>query len=240
MLLTQTRSDNHASPSKLRLMRLGPLLLTLTLAASAQELHHGKKHPNPHHARSAAEWERVLENPARDAWQKPAQVVEALNIQRGQSVADIGAGTGYFSVRLAQAVGNDGKLYAVDVQQDLIDHLAARAKEANLPQLIPTLGAFDAPKLPAESLDLIFICDVVHHIENRPAYYAKLAAALKRGGRLAIVDFYKRDLPVGPAPPMKIARDAMIEELRQAGFSLVQEHKFLSHQYFLVFQPGWQ
>lgn len=219
-----------------------PLLVLLCIAipVTAQELHHGKNHPNPHHARSAAEWERILENPQRDAWQKPVEVVEALEISPGDAIADIGAGTGYFSVRLAQAVGESGKLYAVDVQQDLIDRLGERAREGGLPQLTPVLGAFDDPKLPAESLDLIFICDVVHHIENRQGYYAKLASALKRGGRLAIVDFYKRNLPVGPPPKMKIAREAMIEELRTAGFRLVGEHKFLSHQYFLLFQPGLQ
>ena len=212
------------------------LLFVAALPAGAQEIHHGRHHPNPHHQRSAEDWVKVLERPDRDPWQKPAEVVAALGLSAGQSAADIGAGSGYFSVRLAEAVGPTGKVYAVDIQQDLIDHLATRARQADLPQMQPILGAPDDPKLPAGAADLIFICDVVHHIENRQAYYAKLAEGLRPGGRVAIVDFHKKELPVGPAPAMKIAREAMIAELDQAGFQLVEEHEFLPYQYFLVFR----
>jgi len=212
------------------------LLLLSAAPVVAQTTHHGKGHPNPHHRRSADEWVRILENPERDAWQKPGQVVAALGLDPGDRVADIGAGSGYFSVRLAEAVGREGRVFAVDIQQDLIDYLAERASEAGLGQMTPVLGAPDDPKLAAESVDLIFICDVVHHIQDRQPYYAKLAAALRPGGRLAIVDFYKKELPVGPRPEMKIAREAMIGELEQAGFRLVEEHGFLPHQYFLVFE----
>jgi len=213
-------------------------LLWLSVAAplAAQAPHHGKGHPNPHHSRSAEEWVKILERPDRDAWQKPAEVVAALDLKPGQRAADIGAGSGYFSVRLAQAVGKSGKVYAVDIQQDLIDHLNERAAETGLSQMQGVLGKPDDPTLEPGSVDLIFICDVVHHIENRQPYYRKLADALRPGGRLAIVDFYKKELPVGPAPAMKIARSAMIEELKEAGFSLAESHDFLPYQYFLVFQ----
>lgn len=177
----------------------------------------------------------MLEHKDRDEWQKPEEVVAALGLKPGQTVADIGAGSGYFSVRLARAVGPQGKVYAVDIQQDLMDHLAARAKKEGLGNLEPTLGSPEDPALAASSVDLIFICDVVHHIENRQAYYAKLAKALRPGARIAIVDFYKRELPVGPGVEMKIAKGAMIAELEQAGFALEGEHGFLPHQYFLVF-----
>ena len=202
----------------------------------AQKPHHeepGGHHQ--HHDRSAKEWAEVLERKDREEWQKPEEVVAALGLKAGQQVADIGAGSGYFSVRLARAVGPQGKVYAVDIQQDLMDLLGARAKDENLANLAPTLGTPEDPNLKAGSVDLIFICDVVHHIENRQAYYGKLAQALKPGGRIAIVDFYKRELPVGPGVAMKIAKPDMVTELEQAGFTLQKEHDFLPYQYFLVF-----
>ncbi|MCB9383906.1 MAG: methyltransferase domain-containing protein [Bryobacterales bacterium] len=210
----------------------------LSSALFAQKPHHeepGGHPPNPHHARTATEWANVLERDDRAEWQKPDEVVAALGLRAGEKVADIGAGSGYFSVRFARAVGPEGKVYAVDIQQDLMDYLAKRAKDENLPNLIPTLGTAADPNLPAGAVDLVFICDVVHHIENRQPYYAKLAAGLAPGGKLAIVDFYKRELPVGPGVAMKIAKPDMIAELEQAGFHLETSHDFLPYQYFLVF-----
>ncbi len=211
------------------------LALFFAAALVGQKMHHGQDHPHPHHQRSAEEWVDILERPERDDWQKPVEVVDALALQPGLDLADIGAGSGYFSVPLAKRVAPNGKLYAVDVQQDLLDHLAERSKSEALPNLVPVLGKFDDPALADASVDLIFICDVVHHIENRPAYYAKLAQALRPDGRLAIVDFYKRDQPVGPSMEMKIAKSAMIAELEQAGFRLSGQHDFLPYQYFLIF-----
>jgi ubiquinone/menaquinone biosynthesis C-methylase UbiE len=214
-------------------------LIAAVLAATAmfaQKPHH--EEPAGHHQhqdRTAQEWVDILEHKDRDAWQKPDEVVRALSIEPGAVIADIGAGSGYFSRRLAVATGPKGKVYAVDIQRDLIDHLAARAAKAGFTQLIPTLATPDDPKLPAGALDLIFLCDVIHHVENRQPYYVKLARALKPGGRIAIVDFYKRDLPVGPGPAMKIAKPDLIAELQQAGFKVRMSHDFLPYQYFLVF-----
>jgi ubiquinone/menaquinone biosynthesis C-methylase UbiE len=215
------------------------LFLAALVATSvfAQKPHHeeaGGHHR--HHDRSAEEWVEILEREDRGAWQKPDEVVAALGLDSGDVVADIGAGSGYFSVRLARAVGPKGQVYAVDIQQDLIDHLGKRAAEEALPSIAPTLGTADDPKLPSGTVDLIFICDVVHHIENRQAYYAKLAGALAPGGRIAIVDFHKRDLPVGPDMAMKIAKPDMIAELAEAGFQLETSHDFLPYQYFLIFR----
>lgn len=211
-------------------------LLTLLLCAAAcwgQARHQGHHHV----PRSAEEWVKALENPERDSWQKPEQVVEALALSPGATVADIGAGSGYFSVRFARAVGPQGTVIAADIDEGLIEYLGNRAAKEGLENLKPLLGKPDDPQLPGRAADLIFICDVVHHIENRGSYYAKLAQALRPGGRLAIVDFYKRDLPVGPGPAMKIAKADMIAELGQAGFRLSEEFDFLPHQYFLVFEP---
>jgi SAM-dependent methyltransferase len=129
-------------------------------------------------------------------------------------------------------------VYAVDIVEGLIEHLNERAREANLSNLKGVLGAPDNPRLDPASVDLIFICDVVHHIENRRPYYEKLSQALRPGGRLAIVDFYKRDSRVGPPKAMRIAKSDMVAELGEAGFALAEEFDFLPEQYFLIFKPA--
>lgn len=206
--------------------------------AAAQGVH--EEHSHHKAGRSVEEWLRVLENPGRDAWQSPEQVVEALGLNSGDDIADIGAGTGYFSVRFAKAVGPSGKVYAVDVDPNLVKHLGERAAEAGVSNLAPVLAESDDPKIPDSSVDVVFICNVLHHIEGRASYYKKLQAALRPGGRLVIVDFYKRDLPVGPPVAMKIAEADLIAEAAGAGFSLADSKNFLQHQYFLIFRASAQ
>jgi ubiquinone/menaquinone biosynthesis C-methylase UbiE len=216
-------------------MRLLILFCGAVLAMAAQHKHQ-PGHQHHHGPRSTEEWIKILENPERDGWQKPDEVVAAMALQPGQSVADIGAGTGYFSVRFAQAVGPEGKVFAVDIDEGLVKHLGERARESHLANLEPVLATPSDPNLPARSVDSIFICDVLHHIGDRADYYPKLAAALKAGGRLVIVDFHKRELPVGPGPEMKLDKDLVIGEISQAGFRLTREFDFLPYQYFLVFE----
>jgi SAM-dependent methyltransferase len=179
----------------------------------------------------------VLEDPERDAWQRPDQVLGALAIREGQTVADIGAGSGYFALRLARQVGPAGRLHAVDISPDMLRHLETRAREAGLTNVDPILARPDDPLLPAGSVDLVFICDAWHHIEDRVRYLATLKRALKPGARVAIVDFYERELPVGPPPSMKLSRDQVVGEFAAAGFRVVEEHRFLPYQYFVVFTP---
>jgi ubiquinone/menaquinone biosynthesis C-methylase UbiE len=207
------------------------------VATCLAQTNHGGGHHAHQVPRSPEEWVRILENPERDGWQKPQQVVEALRLTPGAAVADIGAGSGYFSSRFAAAVGPQGTVYAVDIDAGLIQHLQERAAKDGFENLKPVLGMPDDPRLAAASVDLVFICDVIHHIENRGPYYAKLAKALRPAGRLAIVDFYKRELPVGPPPAMKIAKADLIAELEQAGFAVRQDFDSLPYQYFLVFEP---
>ena len=204
---------------------LSILLLNATLVASAQVAH--QEHP----PRSAGEYARVLEDPARDEWQKPHEVVMALKLRTDEVIADIGAGTGYFSRRFAR---HAGKVLAVDIDAGLLA-IAAKDAPANLATV---LALPDDPKLAQKSVDTVFFCDVLHHIANRPAYYAKLRSALKPGGRLVIVDFHKRPLPVGPPPDMKLSVEEVRQELKSAGFHETDSFDMLSHQYFLVFQSN--
>ena len=186
-------------------------------------------HQQHHPPGSADEYAKVLEDPQRDAWQKPHDVITALALRKDEDVADIGAGSGYFTRRLAR---HAAKIHAVDIDAKLLE----KAKASSPANVATVLATPDDPKLSAASVDTVFICDVLHHIEARPAYYAKLKQALKPGGRIVIIDFYKRPLPVGPPPAMKLTPEQVKEELAAAGFALSKSHDFLPHQYFLEFK----
>jgi ubiquinone/menaquinone biosynthesis C-methylase UbiE len=182
-----------------------------------------------HHPPSSDEYARVLEDPSRDEWQKPHEVVMALDLKPTEVIADIGAGTGYFARRFAH---HAGKVYAVDIDEKLLA-IASKDAPANLTTV---LAAADDPRLPEHSIDTIFFCDVLHHIENHGAYYPKLARALKPGGRIVVIDFYPKPLPVGPPASMKLSDEAVIAEFRDAGFALVKRLDILPYQYFLIFE----
>jgi arsenite methyltransferase len=185
--------------------------------------------PHQHHPPSTSEYAKVLEDPSRDEWQKPHDVVLALEIKPTDTIADIGAGTGYFARRFAQHAGT---VYAVDIDQKLLD-IAGKNAPANLTTVLATP---DDPRLQERSVDTIFFCDVLHHIENRPAYYAKLAKALKPGGRIVVIDFHKKNLPVGPPPSMKLSDQEVIAEFQKAGFTLAKRLGILPYQYYLFFE----
>jgi ubiquinone/menaquinone biosynthesis C-methylase UbiE len=182
-----------------------------------------------HPPASADEYARVLNDPKRDAWQLPHDVIMALELKRDEVVADIGAGTGYFARRFAQ---HAAKVYAVDIDEKLL----AMARDGAPPNLETVLASPDDPRLPDASVDTIFFCNVLHHIENRPAYYAKLARALKPGGRIVIVDFFKKPLPVGPPETMKLSQEEVVGEFTAAGFHDSKSLDFLPYQYMLVFR----
>jgi cyclopropane fatty-acyl-phospholipid synthase-like methyltransferase len=178
-------------------------------------------------------WAKEFDDPARDAWQKPDQVLDALHLERTARAADLGAGTGYFSARIATRVP-DGKLFAVDIQPDMVRYLRERAQREHLSVLVPVLATAESSNLP-EPVDLVLVVDTYHHIDHRIAYFAKLRELLRPNGRLAIVDF-RSDSPNGPPPEHRISPDKVIAELAAAGYSLAATHEFLPRQYFLVFQ----
>jgi ubiquinone/menaquinone biosynthesis C-methylase UbiE len=203
---------------------LARLSLLAAIACCLAAQRHGE-HRMTH---DAAEYARRLEDPLRDSWQKPHEVVAALELKPAETIADIGAGTGYFSRRFAR---HAGKVFAVDIDSRLLQMAANGAS----PNLTTVLAANDDPKLAPASIDTAFFCDVLHHIDDRPAYLAKVRAAIKPGGRLVVIDFHKRELPVGPGIAMKIARQEMIREIEAAGFAFSKELDILPYQYFLFF-----
>lgn len=203
------------------------LLAATTVAAQSP-------HTHQHSFGDAEKWAHVFDDPKRDAWQKPHEVIRALALRPDAVVADLGAGTGYFAVRLAKMLPK-GTVYAVDVEPDMVKYLGERAKREGLKNLKPIAGRGDDARLP-EKADLILLVDVYHHIEDRERYFRKLAASLKPGGRLAVIDF-RLDSPEGPPKAARIAPERVKAELAKAGYVLQAEPGFLPHQYFLVFTP---
>ncbi len=192
-------------------------------------------HTHQHSFEGAEKWAQEFDDPKRDAWQKPHEVIQALALKPDAVIADIGAGTGYFSVRLAHMVPQ-GRVYGVDIEPDMVNYLAGRAKREGLKNLTAVKGAPGDPLLP-EKVDLILMVDVFHHIEDRDRYVRTLHDALKPGGRIAIIDF-RMDSHEGPPKSARSTPEAIKAELNRAGYTLVQEHAFLPNQYFLIFQSA--
>jgi ubiquinone/menaquinone biosynthesis C-methylase UbiE len=176
-----------------------------------------------------------LEDPKRDAYQKPQEVIEALQLRSGEVIADIGAGSGYFALRLAHRVGSSGHVYAVDISPDMIRHLNQRIHAAGLVNISTILATPSNPLLP-RPVDRFLFVDVWHHVENQAGYLALMKKMLKPGGQIVMIDFHKRDLPVGPPAAMKIAREDLLKQMKGYGFRIREEHTFLPYQYFVVFE----
>jgi ubiquinone/menaquinone biosynthesis C-methylase UbiE len=170
----------------------------------------------------------------RDRWQHPERVVDSLGIEAGDRVADLGSGGGYFTFRLADAVGPAGTVYAVDVDPGLIQHVQEQASKEAYSNVETVLAQYDDPLLPEGGVDLIFTCNTYHHLQDRVAYFERTQRYLRPGGRVAIVEHR----PGGwlqwifsHSTPSEVIRT----EMEAAGYQLQEEHSFLPRQNFLVF-----
>jgi ubiquinone/menaquinone biosynthesis C-methylase UbiE len=205
-------------------------LATAQEVAGPHEMHRRHRDPQAYAA--------ALDDPARDEYQKPEQVVKALGLGKGEVVADVGSGTGYFTLRFAQAVGESGTVYAVDVSPDMVRHLNRRLRDRGVGNVVTVLADPDDPLLRDASVDRFVIVDTWHHIEDQGGYLEKMKRMLRPGGQVVHIDFKKGDLPVGPPPGHKISRGDVVARMEEAGFRLTAEHDFLPYQYFLVFEPA--
>jgi ubiquinone/menaquinone biosynthesis C-methylase UbiE len=178
----------------------------------------------------------MLDDPERDAYQKPHEVLMALNLKQGEVIADIGSGSGYFSLRLGHHVGDSGRIYAVDVSPEMVMHLNRRIRDMDVKNVVTMLAPPDDPLLADASVDRFFICDTWHHIANHDSYLALLKKMLKPGGQVVMLDFKKIKTPTGPPMEMRISRNDLMQEMERNGFQLDTEHTFLPYQYFLVFK----
>ena len=199
--------------------------------------HHGghDQHGNP---ADLDAYIRRIEGEDRQEWQRPDEVVAALRVRPGDTVADVGVGPGFFALRLARAVGPRGRVYAVDVVPAMIAVLRDRIAGAALDNVTPVLARDDDPLLPEAACDLILVVNTFHHFPDGVAYLRLLASRLKPGGRIANVDFHKREMPVGPPIEHKVARDDFLAVAREAGLEVAQEESFLPHQYFVILRRG--
>jgi cyclopropane fatty-acyl-phospholipid synthase-like methyltransferase len=207
--------------------------LTLALAGVLVGAAAQTPHTQQHGFSGAEGWARVFDDPARDDWQKPQQVIEALKLASDAAVADIGAGTGYFTVRLAQALPQ-GSVYAADLEPDMVQHIGQRARQMKLANVTAVLAAADDAKLPVK-VDRVLIVNTYHHIGSREAYFRRLAGSLKPDGEVAIVD-YTHESPIGPPVAARLPAAEVKAEMQRAGYVLAAEHAFLPYQYFLVFR----
>ncbi len=206
------------------------------LRAQEQKPAGAVKPPHDHmerHFDKAEEWAKSFDDPRRDEWQMPGRVIDALGIKSGQAVADIGAGTGYFTVRLARSPASP-TVYAVDIEPSMVQYVRQRARKEGLKNIVPIQAASDKANLP-QPVDLVLIVDTYHHIPSRVAYFRGLRKSMRPSARLAIIDF-RRDSPEGPPVEFRFTPDQISTELAQAGFRLSAQHDFLPRQIFLMFE----
>ena len=196
---------------------------------------HAAMHGQHHRFDDPAQWAQRFESPAREAWQQPDLVVASLALAPDARVADVGAGTGYFSVRLARAA-SQGRVWAVDVEPTMVRWVLDRAHRENIGNLTAVLAAPDDALLP-EPVDLVLVVDTYHHISARTAYFTRLRSALRPHGRVAIVDF-RLDSPEGPPIAMRLAPEVVRAEMAAAGFTLAGSLDTLPRQYMLIFRAA--
>ncbi len=197
-------------------------------------------HAHGHHRFDDAEaWAKQFDDPSRDEWQRPDAVLDFVAPPPDAIVADLGAGTGYFAVRLAAAVPQ-GRVLANDIEPDMVRYLTERAQRDGVSNLAAVLGSATSPGLD-ESVDVAFMCNVFHHLEDRATYFAEVSKRLRPGGRLIIIDFKKDASPDAPGPPpaMRVAESDLVAELEALSWKRTRsDRSSLPHQYIVELVPA--
>ncbi len=211
-------------------------MLALWAGGFSAQTDEGQRHNHDdatidHRFESAEVWAKRFENPERDVWQLPDEVVSVLATRKNMLIADIGSATGYFPVRFARACP-EGLVIGADIEPDMVYYLNDRARKEGLSNLISVLAAPEGPHLPV-AVDLVFICNTYHHINNRIDYFTRLKEQLRADGQIAVVD-YRPSSERGP--PHKLAPEVVESEMTAAGYEITGRHDFLPEQYFLVFR----
>jgi cyclopropane fatty-acyl-phospholipid synthase-like methyltransferase len=186
-------------------------------------------------SRPAEEWIKTLDGPARVAGMKIAEIVAALKLRPGQTVADIGAGSGLLEVPLASAVGPRGRVFAVEIDAGFFPEIKKRAEAAQVTNVETVLGRFTDPALPAKNVDLALFHDVMHHVENRGAYLKSLAGYLAPSGRIVVIDYEGGQGPHSQQPELQVTREQLAAWMNDAGLTQVEDVKLFPDKYFLAF-----
>lgn len=210
------------------------ILISACASSTRDEAHqHGHHHPGGgfhHDFKDAEQWAKVFDAPDRDAWQHPDEVVALLAIEPKMTVADLGAGTGYFLPRLSRATGPEGRVLGLDIEPDMVAYMKSRAEKEALTNVEARVVEAADPKLEKASVDRILIVDTWHHIDDRSNYAAKLAEALKPGGAVYIVDF-TLESSHGPPKEHRLPPEAVIAELEKGGLRAEVVTETLPDQY---------
>jgi SAM-dependent methyltransferase len=185
-------------------------------------------------SRSTAEWIKTLDDPERITGLKVGEVVARLKIAPGQSIADLGAGTGAFTVPMAKAVGPLGKVYAVEIDKGLVDHIARKAADQKTTNVQTLLGKPMDPEIPGQ-VDLLFMHDVLHHIADRPEYLARVVRYLKPGGRFAVIDLTPEASPHRGEPKLIVSKDQASAWMKEAGLVVQDDVKLFADKWFVVY-----
>jgi len=185
----------------------------------------------------ADRWALTLESGRRLEGLEIEEVVAAMGLRAGETVADIGAGTGIFSVPMARAVGASGTIYSVEVDAGFLPLIEAKAREGGVTNIRTVLGEFGDPKLPVRDVDVAFFHDVLHHIEQRAAYIRALAAYMPAGSRIVVVDYDKSvpGVPHSDQPAMLIGPDEVAGWMSAAGFDVTREIEMFPDKFFVVY-----
>lgn len=181
----------------------------------------------------------MLEREGREEFQKPQQVMDAFELRPGMKVADVGCGSGYFTVKIAAEIGPEGKVWAIDAWQDMLDYLDRRVQIDGLENVELVKVDRDDPMIPDGSADLILMVDVYHYIKDRVAYGKVLRKDIAPGGRLIVLDYIPKSLeerPWGPPPSQHMSEEELTADLEEAGFRKVKQHDFLPEQYFVIYE----
>lgn len=186
-------------------------------------------------ARSAEEWVRMLDSKNRVMKLRVDDAVAALKLAPGSVIADIGAGSGVFTLPLAKAVGTAGRVYAVDIEQGLVDHILKKSQEEKVPNVVGVLGKFTDPALPARNVDVAFIYDVLHHIEDRVGYLKSLATYLKPTGRIVVIDFHPELGPHKNDPSLQVTKTQSETWMASLGFKPVAEHPLYDDKWYIEY-----
>jgi precorrin-6B methylase 2 len=208
-----------------RILYVAGLAILLVTAPAAAQLG----------SRPAEEWIKTLDGPVRVAGMKIDEVVAALKLRPGQTVADIGAGSGLLEVPLARAVGPRGRVYAVEIDAGFFPEIRKRAAAAQVTNVETVLGTFTDPALPVKSIDVALFHDVIHHVDSRAAYLKTLAAYLGPAGRIVVIDYEGGKGPHSSQPELEVTREQLAGWMKDAGFVQVDDVKLFSDKYFLAF-----
>ena len=186
-------------------------------------------------SRPAAEWTKTLESPERIAGLRTGEVIAKLNLKPTDVVADLGAGTGLFSLPLAKAVPS-GRVYSVELDEGFLTQIRSKAKAENVTNIVPVLGKFTDPSLPARDVDVAFFHDVLHHVENRAAYLKNVASYLKPGGRIVVIEFNPGDSPHKAEPSLIVSREQTAGWMAESGLVPDADIQLFPDKYFVVYR----